>query len=367
LYIENAKKNPTPKAVVTIPVVFHVVYKNASENVSDACLLAQLQVLNDDYRKLNSDAALVTQPGFAALAADCEVQFCLAVRDPGYNITTGITRTATSVSSFGDDKIKYTAQGGEDVWDRNRFLNIWIGDLTNPYLGFSQFPGNAAATDGVVIDYKYMVGAAGCGTAPYAHGRTLTHELGHWFGLRHIWGDDGAACTGTDLAADTPNQADEHYGCYTPGSVDLDACTSTSPGTMWMNFMDYTNDLCMYMFTLGQKTLLDATMNGLRSSLKTSDGCTPLSVAERLLSSQSLSIYPNPSAGNFALTLNVPNISSADLIIYNALGDIVLEKKIRIDAGDDIEVNMGEAPNGIYLAKMKTAEGAITKKVVINR
>ncbi len=212
-----------------------------------------------------------------------------------------------------------------------------------------------------------MVGAAGCGTAPYAHGRTLTHELGHWFGLRHIWGDDGAACTGTDLAADTPNQADEHYGCYTPGSVDLDACTSTSPGTMWMNFMDYTNDLCMYMFTLGQKTLLDATMNGLRSSLKTSDGCTPLSVAERLLSSQSLSIYPNPSAGNFALTLNVPNISSADLIIYNALGDIVLEKKIRIDAGDDIEVNMGEAPNGIYLAKMKTAEGAITKKVVINR
>ena len=168
-YIENQKKNPTPHAVITIPVVFHIVYNGTAQNVSDACILAQLQRINDDYRKKNTDYTNVTQTGWAALVADCEIEFCMAVRDPNNAATTGITRTSTTHAAFsaqGND-VKYTSKGGHDVWDRNKYFNIWICDLSSTLLGYAQFPGGTAATDGLVIDYQYMIGAQGCVTYPY--------------------------------------------------------------------------------------------------------------------------------------------------------------------------------------------------------
>ncbi|GAB4147389.1 MAG: hypothetical protein Fur0041_21410 [Bacteroidia bacterium] len=273
-WIEN-NYNPSQRVVYTIPVVFHVVYQNATENISNQRLLDQLQVLNDDYRKLNTDASNVPA-AWQNIAADCEVNFCLATQDPQGNPTTGITRTSTTVSTFNtNDAVKYTAQGGKDAWDRTKYLNIWVCDLGTSLLGYAQFPGGPAATDGVVLNYRYT-GTTGS-QAPFNLGRTATHEVGHWLNLYHIWGDDGSACSGSDQVSDTPNQAGASSGCFTVGQVRTDACTGSAPGIMWQNYMDYTDDACMYMFTAGQKARIQACLAGTRNSLASSPGCNPTS------------------------------------------------------------------------------------------
>ncbi len=273
------EKNPSnhKRAVVSIPVVFHVVYNTTAQNVSDAQIQSQLTVLNADFRKLNSDITSVPSV-FAGLAADCEIQFCLAQQDPTGLATTGIIRKSTTTTSFStNDAVKYTAQGGDNIWDRNKYLNIWVCNLSGGVLGYAQFPGGAAATDGVVITYTGF-GTLGTAAAPYNKGRTATHEVGHWLNLFHIWGDDGTACTGSDLVSDTPNQADENYGCPTFPQV---SCSNGTNGDLFMNYMDYTNDACMYMFTAGQKTRVSALFaaGGSRASLATSIGCNAPSVA----------------------------------------------------------------------------------------
>ena len=373
---EYIKNNPPTagQVVYTIPVVFHVVYQTAAQNVSTACLNAQLAVLNADFRKLNSDWTKVTQPGWAALVADCEINFCLATKDPtGATMATpGITRTQTSVTSWStNNAVKYTAPagaGGHDVWDRTKYLNIWVCNLGGGLLGYAQFPGGAAATDGVVISYAYMVGSAGCGAAPYNLGRTATHEIGHWIDLRHIWGDDGSACTGSDMVTDTPNQAGENYTAWAAGTIKTDACATASPGFMWMNYMDYTDDAGMYMFTNGQKARIAAAMNGsTRVGLKTSAAtyCTGVGVNEISLS-DNISIFPNPSTGEVSIT-TLPNINAMDLKVYNAIGEAVVTKKINVSTSGETKINLSTHPDGIYLFEIKTSEGTLTKKVVINR
>jgi hypothetical protein len=273
---ENNSSNHK-RAVVTIPVVFHVVYNTTIQNVSDAQIQSQLTVLNADFRKLNADASLVPS-AFAGLAADCEIQFCLAQQDPTGLATTGIIRKSTTSTSFStNDAVKYAAQGGSTIWDRNKYLNIWVCNLSGGVLGYAQFPGGPAATDGVVITYTAL-GTMGTAASPYNKGRTATHEVGHWVNLFHIWGDDGTACTGSDLVGDTPNQADENYGCPTFPQV---SCSNGTNGDMFMNYMDYTDDACMYMFTTGQKTRVSALFaaGGSRVSLATSTGCNAPSVA----------------------------------------------------------------------------------------
>jgi hypothetical protein len=299
--IANQKINPSAQAVVTIPVVFHVVYQNAAENIPNSRLTDQLTVLNNDFRKLNSDWTN-TSTAFQPLVADCEVNFCLATLDPNGNATTGIIRVSTTDASFStDDQVKFTSQGGSDAWDRNKYLNIWVADLGGGLLGYAQFPGGPAATDGVVLNYLYT-GTTGA-QPPYNLGRTATHEVGHWLGLYHIWGDDGSACSGSDLVSDTPNQAGENYNCWAPSTVRTDACTPSAPGIMWMNYMDYTDDACMYMFTNGQKTRITATLNGSRVSLQTSNGCA----TQQALDAGILSITtPN---GNVCATTFTPVVT----------------------------------------------------------
>lgn len=263
--------NSGERAVVTIPVVVHIVYNIASENISDAQVYNQLDVLNDDFRRLNSDVG-ETPAHFLGVAADCEINFCLATLDPSGNPTTGITRTSTTKTSFStSDEMKF-ATYGKTIWDRNKYLNLWVCDLSGGLLGYAQFPGGSASTDGVVCDYVYFgVGAAG--SAPYDLGRTTTHEVGHWLNLYHIWGDDGTGCGGSDLCADTPNQSDETYGC--PGGTIRISCTNGPNGDMYQNYMDYTDDGCMNIFTAGQKTRAQAlfAVGGSRAALLTSNGC----------------------------------------------------------------------------------------------
>ncbi|MFM2388430.1 MAG: hypothetical protein RL660_3187 [Bacteroidota bacterium] len=262
---------------VTIPVVFHVVYQNATENIPDAQLLANLTQLNEDFAKLNADTNLVPTP-FKAFHANTDIQFCLAVRDPQGNTTTGITRTQTTVNSFStNNNVKFNANGGKDAWPRDSYLNIWVADLGSSLLGYAQFPGGGAATDGVVCNYNTVGSLTVPGTnTGYDRGRTLTHEVGHWLDLFHIWGDDNGACTGSDQVGDTPNQEDANYGC--PTYPLLDACTGTNPGVMFMNYMDYTDDICMHMFTEGQKTRMQSLFapGGDRVALLASQGCIPI-------------------------------------------------------------------------------------------
>lgn len=261
------------RAVVTIPVVFHVVYFNATQNVSDAQIATQMSVLNADFRRLNGDAGSVPAV-WQGIAADCEVNFCMAQQDPSGNATTGIVRKSTTVNGFStNDNVKYSSLGGDNIWDRNKYLNIWVCNMTGGILGYAQFPGGPAATDGVVINYTAF-GTIGTASAPFNLGRTATHEVGHWLNAYHIWGDDGTSCTGTDQVADTPNQADENYGCPAFPTV---SCTNGPNGDMWMNYMDYTDDACMYMFTAGQKARMQALFSagGSRAALATSTGCQP--------------------------------------------------------------------------------------------
>jgi len=268
---EWTRNNGGDRALVTIPVVVHVVYNTTAENVSDAQILSQIAVLNADFRKLNADAAN-TPAGFAGLAADANIEFCLASTDPTGAATTGITRTSTTATSFStNDGVKFSSSGGKSAWDASKYLNLWVCDISGGILGYAQFPGGSASTDGVVIDYQYF-GTTGTATAPFNKGRTATHEVGHWLNLYHIWGDDGTACTGSDLVSDTPNQADENYGCPTFPQV---SCSNGTNGDMFMNYMDYTDDACMYMFSTGQATRMQSLFanGGARASLLTSNGC----------------------------------------------------------------------------------------------
>ncbi|MDF1694261.1 MAG: M43 family zinc metalloprotease [Saprospiraceae bacterium] len=249
------------RAVVTIPVVFHVVYRTSSENISDAQLQSQLDVLTDDFRRLNSDA-----DGTWSQAADTEIEFCLATVDPNGNATNGITRTSTSVNGFGtNDAVKFNSSGGKDAWPAGDYLNFWVCNIGGGILGYAQFPGGAAATDGVVCDYRYT-GTIGTATAPFDLGRTATHEVGHWLNLRHIWGDGG--CGVDDFVSDTPTSDGPNYGC-TPTHV---SCGSTD---MVQNYMDYSDDGCMNLYTLGQKNRMQALFGsgGFRASLLSSNGC----------------------------------------------------------------------------------------------
>ena len=260
------------RAVVTIPVVFHVVYANSAQNITDAKVQAQIAQLNADFARLNSDANQ-TPAVFAALGANTEVQFCLAQRDPSGAATNGIVRRSTTVSSFSvNDAVKYTANGGSNAWPRDSYLNIWSCNLGSSLLGYAQFPGGAAATDGVVVLYSSIGSLASPGTAsPFHYGRTLTHEVGHWLNLRHIWGD--ATC-GSDLVSDTPTHNTSNGGC--PTYPHYSTC-SGAPIEMTSNYMDYTNDGCMNIFTTGQKTRMQALFGtgGSRVSLANSLGCVP--------------------------------------------------------------------------------------------
>lgn len=264
------------QAVVTIPVVFHVVYSSAAQNVSDAQLLAQLEQLNLDYALMNTDKTKIPT-AFSTIATNTNVQFCLAQRTPTGAATTGIERRQTTNSSFStNDGVKKYNSGGLDAWDATKYLNIWVCNLGGGILGYAQFPGGALATDGVVLAYGTVGSMLKPGSAaPYNLGRTATHEVGHWLNLYHIWGDDGTGCSGSDLVGDTPNQAGENYGC--PTYPKTDACTSTSPGVMFMNYMDYTDDNCMNMFSAGQSTRMNALFasGGQRVGITTSTACTP--------------------------------------------------------------------------------------------
>jgi hypothetical protein len=249
--------------VARIPVVVHVVWNTAAQNISDAQVTSQIDVLNRDFRATNPDVSTVPSV-FSGLVADSRIEFFLATIDPSGNPTNGITRTSTSTVSFSDDDaVKSAATGGADPWPADHYLNIWVCQLGGGLLGYAQFPGGPAQTDGVVILHTGF-GTTGTATAPFDLGRTVTHEIGHYFNLFHIWGDDGTGCTGSDQVDDTPNQAGPNFGVPTFPHV---SCGNGPNGDLFMDYMDYVDDAAMVMFTHGQAARMEACIDTVRSSL----------------------------------------------------------------------------------------------------
>ena len=171
----------------------------------------------------------------------------------------------------GDDAVKSAATGGADAWPADQYLNLWVCRLAGGLLGYAQFPGGPAATDGVVVTHTGF-GTTGTAAAPFDRGRTTVHEVGHWLNLRHIWGDDFGGCGGSDLVADTPNQGGSNVGVPTFPTV---SCANGPNGDMFMNYMDYVDDVAMVMFSAGQVTRMQAALDGPRSSIGTSISCGP--------------------------------------------------------------------------------------------
>ncbi len=243
----DVQRNPSNyrlvNGIVEIPVVVNVLYATNAQNISDAQIQSQITVLNKDFAATNSDYSNTPSIFQNVRSGDTKIRFVLQ----------GIVRKATTKSSWRtDDAMKKSKRGGIDPTDPATTLNLWSCNMSGGILGYAQFPGGSLATDGVVIDDNAF-GSTGTVSAPYNLGRTATHEVGHWLNLRHIWGD--ATC-GSDLVDDTPTHNTANYGC--PLANHKSTCTGT-PVEMTMNYMDYTDDPCMYMFTAKQNVRMQAT------------------------------------------------------------------------------------------------------------
>lgn len=356
------KNRSAAATVVTIPVVFHILYKNTTQNVSDAQVMSQLTVLNADFRKLNADFSSVVPNAFKSLGADMEIQFCIATKTPTGAATTGIVRKSIAEASVFED-IYYTAEG-DAAWDTTKYLNIWVGSFTDTtLLGFAYLPSRAGqADDGLCISYEAF-GTIGTATARFNKGRTATHEIGHYFGLDHPWGDNGSICGTTansDGVSDTPATNGPYVGCPSfPNNTK--ACVASTNGSMFMNYMDYVNDACMAFFTNGQKTIVRNTISTSRLSLLSSSGCAALSLNE-VEAIDAIAIYPNPVSQYFNVTSLQINIDEVEL--FNINGQLVKSQKL--NQLNNI-VDVSDLATGTYFARIYS-EGKFLKseKIIKN-
>lgn len=267
---------------LTIPVVVHVIYNTDLENISDEQVQSQIDALNRDFNNLNTDS-LKTDHAFYPLVGNIGIKFELATKDPSGKITTGITRTKTSKTSWieddlNKDNMKFSNSGGIENWDPKRYLNIYTVRFDDAVglLGYAYFPedlANYPETDGVVIDFRCFgtKGTSGIeGFTPYNLGRTVTHEVGHWLGLFHIWGDkvfETDKVCGDDKVADTPPAEGDNTGNPVFPFRPNNKCGSDKNGEMYMNYMDYVHDKSMVMFSKGQVTRMTSAINNFRKEL----------------------------------------------------------------------------------------------------
>ncbi|WP_076445125.1 zinc-dependent metalloprotease [Chryseobacterium sp. RU37D] len=343
-YLSN-KNNATIQGVVTIPVVVHVLYRNATENVSDAQIASQITVLNQDYRKLNADFNTVVPDAFKPYASDMEVVFCMATKDPNGNPTTGVERKA--VPSNFDYTNQYFTSAGLAAWDTTKYLNIWVG-VPEGVLGFATGPDSAGQPeDGLVIGY-YCFGTTGAVNNINNKGRTATHEIGHYFGLNHIWGEDDSLCgtpENSDGCNDTPATNNAYYGAPLFPS-NQHTCTNTAIGAMFMNYMDYVDDGVMGMFSNDQKTIVRNSISGPRASLLNSNTCTTLSVseAEKI---NAVNIFPNPTTQYISIA--APQMKINEMEIFNAEGRLVKRAFVKNET-DKIDIKDFSA--GVYYVRV---------------
>lgn len=360
-------RDTVPNEIITIPVVVHVLFNNAAENISLEQVMSQIDVLNQDFRLLNTDRSLIPAV-FKGAAADSRIMFCLAKVDPNGRSTTGINRKATSKSFFmADDAMKFTAQGGTDAWDSKRYLNIWVCRIFGRTLGYSTVPGSDATKDGVVIT-NAVFGTNGALRADFNKGRTTTHEVAHWLGLKHIWGDDDCGDDGVD---DTPQQTTYNFNC--PSFPRLSDCGEGVTADMFMNFMDLTNDACMNMFTLGQKNKMRATfaLKGERNSILRSYQCdaslaTGGPIPEDTIvvapPADLISVYPNPAVDFLTIRCkDLPTLKGKTAMVLTTAGKPVSQKLLQ---SNNETINIGRLPPGLYMLSIGDAKGRSNFKFV---
>lgn len=400
-YQAAAAKPAAGDTLYKIPVVFHVVYNTPQQNLHDSVILNQLEVLNHAYRHTHADTGAV-RTLFKPLAADANIEFYLAGTDPDGNPTSGITRTSTSISSFLDvedlfegsfeslERCKSTLMGGIDPWPTSKYLNIWVINMDVPFLGpvllgyatppMNPLPPNwgeggelEGIIDGVVLQYQ-IVGnnnptgsvLAGSGMA----GRTAVHEVGHYLGLRHIWGDaddtpDSCSVAGDDGIEDTPHQAHNSQG-ETAACPDAmkNTCGEGMPGDLpdlWENYMDYSPEVCQNMFTHGQVSLMRSILGNQRDTLVSGIVPPSLSVAHTAAPGRhSLIVYPQPAGSELTIAFK-GNIDR--LYLTNAMGQTVFTAQKMTARKLDVSL----LPAGVYFLKIIDGPQAYTQSVLIQR
>jgi hypothetical protein len=365
---KTMKNTSQSGGIIIIPVVVHVIHSGqaigTAPNISDAQVRSQIKVLNQDFRKM-----LGTPGGTNPAAADIQIEFALALQDPNGNPTNGIDRVDLCEDKWSTTDIDLKLKP-KTIWNSSQYMNMWSVDISGgSILGYAQFPdasglegldasGGNANTDGVVSLYD-VFGSIDDNdgtfilTAPYNRGRTMTHEVGHWLGLRHIWGDgtgdeaeNSPDCTATDYCADTPQAGWEHYTCGT-----FDTCPSSPGNDMTENYMDYTNDACMNIFTANQKERMVTIINNAarRKSLITSTKNMPIALvandAEITLepsctksfcnavanqTTQSVKIHNRGTSNLISATINY-NINGGSNLVYNWAGNLDPNKYATFD------------------------------------
>ena len=358
-YVSEIDINITERqaGIIRIPVVVHVLYHEPSENITDQQIISQVEALNRDFRRRASDT-INTPPYFRQFAADCEIEFYLAISDPQQKSTSGITRTYTPVRLWNaDDMMKSKTAMGKDGWDSRYYLNIWVCNL-DQVAGYASLPGGPAENDGIVIDFTSF------GTrdiiGPYNMGKTVVHEVGHWLNLKHIWGDEHC---GDDLVYDTPKQSVYTIGC--PSAIRV-SCDNGPYGNMYMNYMDFTEDACMNMFTQGQKARMRNLFvtGGARHSMLSSKGLdTPLIFETPLPENPPTWLFPRlfpvPAANTITLDISYDIRWVGKILeVYNVHGQPVMQLQVK-NAIQQYDVSRLQA--GIYFLIGKKDDGESIK------
>jgi len=346
-----ANKSYQKRTNIVVPVVVHVIYKSDIENISEAQILSQIDVLNKDFGFKNTNKLDPSHPFFKYCGA-AGIEFKLANVDPSGNPTNGITRTKTSKDFWKEEEfedVKFTSSGGINSWDPTSYLNIWVANLdeSSDVLGFAIFPDELSKYpeyDGLVIRHQAFGtnGTAGTNSFGLANlGRTVTHEIGHWFNLYHIWGD---TLCGDDMVADTEPADSANSDCPTFPLHPKNSCGSSENGEMFMNYMDYTSDACMNMFTIGQIERMKAALTAYRSKLLTSKGYSTANLTNKDFI-QYFDVYPNPSSGTFTLQTNNEIGLNATISLIDVIGNTI---KTVTMTSENLQLNCEELPNGIY-------------------
>jgi hypothetical protein len=319
--------------------------------------------LTADFRKMNENASIIP-PIFRPLAADVEIEFCLASVDPNGQETNGIIRKKAEYANLGSLKfdgrprIYYDDLGGSSSWDPEDYINIRVGQL-NGLIGIATFPGQVIpAEDGIIVDPNAF--GFFCSTANGSfHGRTLTHEMGHFFNLYHIWGQNG--CDTGDLVDDTPMQDTDHRTeCPAHPQV---SCGSAD---MFMNYMDYTNDNCMAIFTKGQKERMLAALNSdYRVSLKSSGACDFGNTKDLTLTPDDILLFPNPASDCVHIDLDLDNDLPIRMAIFDTAGREIYSNQVFVK--DLRTFDISNISNGIYFIYFESNSQVASKKLIIDK
>jgi len=351
-YIKYNKKNLNA-AVMTIPVVFQIVHNGDAigqgENLSNNQILAQLDQLNADFSRTNSDASN-TPAGFQSIAADTEIQFCLATLDPNGNSTTGINRhhinslnnvnqSACWDPNYIDNRIVKPL-----IWNSIKYLNIFtllrLDDrnqnnqcLNNELLGYASFPGSSLADTDAAVHAYFTIGSLDSPNPDGDQnglGRTATHEIGHWLNLDHIWGGFNGGCGEDDNIADTPLQNDFSTGC--PTYPQTDNCNLSATGIMFMNYMDYSDDACMNLFTKGQGDAMTAAIMVSRPGLLNSN-CNGANNPDCDVVHE---VNGNISSNTYEASQTVKSsgqVANNRVVVFSSKGDVCLDAGFAVVAG----------------------------------